>query len=154
MLTILMYSYIKFPMKQNGKKAFGFILSQVFNSYTTYINNYLKEIDLSLSQARILFALAHLDNPSIDDISKITHIGKSSVTKSIKILEKKDFVVKEIDSNDNRKKVITVTNKGKNVQKQALKINLEIEEKISNKFGKNQLNDLKSSLIDLNEFLK
>ena len=35
--------------KINDNFALGFLISNAFNDYTHYLNNYFKEIDLSLS---------------------------------------------------------------------------------------------------------
>ena len=96
--------------------------------------------------------LAHKEHVSIDYLSEKTNISKSSITKSVKILEKKDFVTKKIDPIDNRKKVIDVTDKGKIVQKKALLINNQMEEKLKNKLGEKEINSLKyqlKKLVDL-----
>ena len=142
--------------KINDNFALGFLISNAFNDYTHYLNNYFKEIDLSLSlslsQARVLLVLAHKEHVSIDYLSEKTNISKSSITKSVKILEKKDFVTKKIDPIDNRKKVIDVTDKGKIVQKKALLINNQMEEKLKNKLGEKEINSLKyqlKKLVDL-----
>lgn len=129
--------------------ALGFLISTAFKSYTQYLNKYFKEINLSLSQARVLLVLGHKDHVSIDYLSQQTNINKSSITKSVKILEKKKFIIKKIDPVDNRKKVIIVTKKGKEVQKKALVINNEIEDKLREMIGKNGTNSLKLQLKKL-----
>ena len=105
------------------------------------MNSYLKEMDLTLSQTRILLVLALNGGISIYELSKATNIGKSSITKSVKILEKKGFLTKEIDSQDNRKKYIKITPKGLEVQKLAVRMNDEIENKINEEFGENEINE-------------
>ncbi|MBQ1731999.1 MAG: winged helix-turn-helix transcriptional regulator [Bacteroidales bacterium] len=85
---------------------------------------------------------------------KATNIGKSSITKSVKILEKKGFLTKEIDSQDNRKKYIKITPKGLEVQKLAVRMNDEIENKINEEFGENEINELKEKLEQLKGIIK
>ena len=111
------------------EKKLGFLIANLFNDYTNYMNSYLKEMDL-------------------------TFIGKSSVTKSVKILEKKGFLTKEIDPEDNRRKIVKITKKGKEIQKAALQINNEIEESIISKIGENEIKTLKEQLITLDELIK
>lgn len=136
------------------EKKLGFLISNIFNNYTQYMNKYLKKKDLTLSQTRILLVLALNNGISIDHLSKKTNIGKSSITKSVKILEKKGFLTKEINPKDNRKKIIKITKKGKNIQKEALKINDEIENTIISKIGENEIKTLKKQLNTLNELIK
>ena len=136
------------------EKKLGFIIANLFNDYTNYMNSYLKKMDLTLSQTRVLLVLALNNGVSIDYLAEKANIGKSSVTKSVKILEKKGFLTKEIDSEDNRRKVVKITKKGKEIQKAALQIYDEIEESIISKIGENEIKTLKKQLIALDELIK
>lgn len=136
------------------EKKLGFLIANLFNDYTNYMNNYLKEMDLTLSQTRVLLVLSLNNGVSIDYLAEKANIGKSSVTKSVKILEKKGFLTKEIDSEDNRRKVVKITKKGKEIQNAALQINDEIEESIISKIGENEIKTLKKQLIALDELIK
>ena len=136
------------------EKKLGFIIANLFNDYTNYMNSYLKKMDLTLSQTRVLLVLALNNGVSIDYLAEKANIGKSSVTKSVKILEKKGFLTKEIDSEDNRRKVVKITKKGKEIQNAALQINDEIEESIISKIGENEIKTLKKQLIALDELIK
>ena len=127
----------------------GFIISVALNQYVQENDSVLNEIDLNLSQTKVLLTLYDYEWPSIDFLTKKTYMSKSSVTKAVKHLEKKDLVKKEIDLGDNRKKVITTTNKGKEIQKEALKMNLEIEKKLKKELGEEVIKNMKIQLRDL-----
>lgn len=144
------YQKIQTSTKENiNEIKLGILLSTAFTRYTNHLNNILKEMNISLSQTRILLTLAHKDGVSIDHLSQKTGIGKSSITKSVKILERKEFITKEIDPQDNRKKIIKITNKGRKIQEKALEINQEIEETIEKQIGKQETNNLKYNLKTL-----
>lgn len=136
------------------EKKLGFLIANLFNEYTNYMNRYLKEMDLTLSQTRVLLVLGLNDGVSIDVLSTKSNIGKSSTTKSVKILEKKGFLTKEIDPEDNRKKIVKITKKGRNIQKEALRINDEIETSIISKIGEEEIKTLKEQLITLDNLIK
>lgn len=103
------------------EKKLGFLIANLFNDYTNYMNSYLKEMDLTLSQTRVLLVLALNNGVSIDYLAEKANIGKSSVTKSVKILEKKGFLTKEIDPEDNRRKIVKITKKEKKYKRQLFK---------------------------------
>lgn len=134
----------------------GFIISVASNQYLKQNDNYLKEIDLNVAQTKVLMTLVDYENVSIDFLAKKTFMSKSSVTKSVKNLEKKGLVNKEIDENDNRKKVITVTPKGKEIQDESMRLNREIENKLEDQLGKDTLKslkwDLRKLILTLNDF--
>lgn len=135
-------------------KKLGFLISNIFNDYTNYMNSYLEKMDLTLSQTRVLLVLALNNGVSIDFLAEKSNIGKSSVTKSVKILEKKGFLTKDINPKDNRKKIVKITNKGRNIQKEALKINNEIEESIVSAIGEEEIKILKKQLMTLDDLIK
>ena len=97
----------------------------------------------------MLLTLYDYEGVSIDFLAKKTYMSKSSVTKAVKHLEKKELVKKEIDSEDNRKKIITTTNKGKEIQREALRMNFEIEEKLKKELGEELIKRMKIQLRDL-----
>ena len=132
-----------------SEKKLGFLIGDLFYTYTNYLNNALKEMDITISQARVLLVLAKNDGVSIDFLANKTNIGKSSITKSVKILEKKEFLTKEIDPDDNRKKIIKITSKGKEIKKFAFKTNEEIENKLNRQIGEKEMADLKIKLEEL-----
>ena len=132
-----------------SEKKLGFLIGDLFYTYTNYLNNALKEMDITISQARVLLVLAKNDGVSIDFLANKTNIGKSSITKSVKILEKKEFLTKEIDPDDNRKKIIKITSKAKEIQKFAFKTNEEIENKLNLQIGEKEMADLKIKLEEL-----
>ena len=137
-----------------SEKKLGFLIGDLFYTYTNYLNNALKEMDITISQARVLLVLAKNNGVSIDFLANKTNIGKSSTTKSVKILEKKGFLTKEIDPEDNRKKIVKITKKGRNIQKEALRINDEIETSIISKIGEEEIKTLKEQLITLDNLIK
>ena len=68
-----------------SEKKLGFLIGDLFYTYTNYLNNALKEMDITISQARVLLVLAKNDGVSIDFLENKTNIGKSRITKSVKI---------------------------------------------------------------------
>ncbi|WP_296872251.1 MarR family winged helix-turn-helix transcriptional regulator [uncultured Methanobrevibacter sp.] len=92
-----------------SEKKLGFLIGDLFYTYTNYLNNALKEMDI----------------------------------------EKKEFLTKEIDPDDNRKKIIKITSKGKEIQKFAFKTNEEIENKLNLQIGEKEMADLKIKLEEL-----
>ncbi len=127
----------------------GFIISIALNQYIQQTDGYLKEINLNMSQTKVLLTLYDYDGVSIDFLTKKTYMSKSSVTKAVKHLEKKGLVNKKIDEEDNRKKVITATDKGKQIQEDALEMNFRIEEKLKEELGNDAIKSMKIQLRDL-----
>lgn len=129
----------------------GSLISVSFNKYINNLNVQFEKMNLNTTQARVLLILSKNNNVSIDYISKESFISKSSVTKAVKTLESNGFLTKRINPEDNRKKIVTITEKGKEVKKAAIETNKKIEDELKAKIGEEELINLKKSLAKLLE---
>lgn len=80
------------------------------------------EIDITVEQWRILFYLWEEDGINQNELAKRADKEKSTMTRQIEALEKKDLIFRESHSGDKRNKLIYLTRKGKKLEKQAMDI--------------------------------
>ncbi|MFA8342661.1 MAG: MarR family winged helix-turn-helix transcriptional regulator [Rhodothermaceae bacterium] len=80
------------------------------------------EIDITVEQWRILFYLWEEDGINQNELAKRADKEKSTMTRQIEALEKKDLIFRESHSSDKRNKLIYLTRKGKKLEKQAMGI--------------------------------
>lgn len=127
----------------------GFLVSVANNHYIRQSDEIFKELNLNLAQTKVLLALYHKDKVSVDYLSDVTYSSKSSITKSVKHLEEKGLVTRERNPKDNRKIIITVTKKGKTVQKEAINRSNQLEKKINEKITTEKVDNMKKDLYNL-----
>ena len=136
------------------EQSSGFLLWQVTTLWQREVKNALHVIDLSHSKFVILASLLWFREQKTivtqTTIIEHTKLDKMTVSKSLKILEKDDLILKCENEIDTRAKTITLTNKGIEL---AIK-SIEIVENIDNDFfskldmkDKNKLNLLFSELL-------
>ena len=79
-----------------------------------YLNSKIKELDLG---HEMRFIMMIYDNPNIsqDDLARISGQSKANIAKSLKKLEDKDFIKREINPENRRKYMLNVTEKGKDL---------------------------------------
>ena len=82
-------------------------------------------------------------------VFQLTFQQTKQIQEKAALPEKKEFLTKEIDPDDNRKKIIKITSKGKEIQKFAIKTNEEIENKLNPQIGEKEMADLKIKLEEL-----
>jgi DNA-binding MarR family transcriptional regulator len=78
-------------------------------------NIYPVGLNISLSEFFLLHNIAKTNpehNFSLLDIQNNTYLSKSGVSKMLSTLEEKEYLVRELDKNNRRKIVITITEKG------------------------------------------
>lgn len=73
--------------------------------------------DINPAQGRILFVLKQEDNITIQELSKRTSLGKSTLTSMLDRLEKLQFLTRVADQEDRRKILIRLSPKVNSIEK-------------------------------------
>ncbi|WP_339724330.1 MarR family winged helix-turn-helix transcriptional regulator [uncultured Paraglaciecola sp.] len=74
---------------------------------------YKDEFDITIAQWRVLAQLAAQQKLYSKDISNITSMDKSKVSRAVKTLESKGYLYKVTDKKDNRAAYLSLTTQGK-----------------------------------------
>lgn len=134
---------------------FGSIVFNLNKNIHKYLNNKVLEYDLNYLQT--LFLIRINMNPDITqkELADIFFLTKSYVTKSVKDLEKKGFLIRSKNSEDKRRNNMVLTKKSLELLPKFRKIRDELDEKmklneIDDKFFKTLL-ELTNKSIELNE---
>ena len=133
---------------------FGEILYILHKNNRKYLNDALAEYDLNLLQAMCILTIHQKNDTTQKELTEILYLTKSGITKAINKLQNEVFVIKEKSSKDNRKYVLKLTEKGKEIIPHLIAINDEWEEKIGlteldDEFIEN-LKDMTYKSIELN----
>ena len=89
------------------------LISILHNQKNSYMNVQLKEFGLSHGQAITLKIIYEENNIKQEDLNKRLQIDKSAVTRILKTLEDKGFIIKKTSKEDKRNHVLSLTSKGK-----------------------------------------
>ena len=126
----------------------GRILNRLF------IKNGFKEFNGE--QGKILYALWKEDGISTTSLSKRTGLANNSLTKMLDLMEEKGLIRREFCDKDKRKKLICITDKGRNLEKKTAEINAKMEEVFYRGFSDKEIErfeeDLKRILDNLNRW--
>ncbi|MFA9379818.1 MAG: MarR family winged helix-turn-helix transcriptional regulator [Acetanaerobacterium sp.] len=96
-------------------------------------------------------------NVNVSDIQSNLYITKPAVSQMLNALEKKGYVIREIDKSDRRKIAVTLTDHGQDILKQTKEYTDQMLETVISRFGEEntwQLIKLFSLLSDITEDLK
>jgi DNA-binding MarR family transcriptional regulator len=74
---------------------------------------YKKEFDITIPQWRVLAQLAEQQKLYSKDIGAITSMDKSKVSRAVKALENKDYLLRQTNIKDNRAACLSLTVQGK-----------------------------------------
>ncbi len=129
----------------------AFVSNSMRNSVTKIFNE--NGHDITHAQWSILMMLWIKDGCQQQELTKMIYKEKTTVTRLIDTLEKKDLLVRVPDRNNKRNKFIYLTNKGKELRSKLTPLVLNLNKKASLGFTENELETLKSYLRRIYENL-
>lgn len=92
----------------------GQLIKQISNHLINDLNNRLKDYDITFSQLQVLLVINESnDKLSQKDIADILKIKHTSLIDILKILERKELVIKNINKNDAKCNELELSEKGK-----------------------------------------
>ena len=109
---------------------FGEILYVLHKNNRKYLNDSLSEYGLNLLQAMCILTIDQKDDITQKELTERLYLTKSGITKAINKLQEEEYIVKERSEKDNRKFVLKLTQKSKDIIPTLNSINDEWEQKI------------------------
>lgn len=116
---------------------------------------YLEKLEITYPQYLVLLVLWETQEPmSVNDITHRLVLNTNTVTPLLKRMHQQGLVVRERDTDDERKMLITLSDKGLGMKKLALSIPQEMAKNMLNgPLSMGELMTLKGSLCQLIEYL-
>jgi len=116
-----MYYMVLITGKQSFKKIRegGFLISKIKQISGRIFDKKLKNYginDLNTGQGRIIFSLWQKDNIHIADLARQTALGKTTLTSMLDRLEQSGHIVRNADKKDERKTLVSLTDKSKSLK--------------------------------------
>lgn len=106
------------------EQSLFFIIKRTSKAFREKLNqNFIKAgYDVTSEQWRILRCLWQKDGQRQQDLADVVNKDKTCITRIIDSMEKRDLVVRIPDRLDRRQNLIYLTNKGKKLQEELIKI--------------------------------
>lgn len=95
-------------------------LMDIVKSYEMYIRSNIKDLDITMGEVPILLAIYDDEGLNQIDLVKKFHVTEANISKTTKHLLQKGFIIKEIDSDNNTKKLLYVTESGEEICKELI----------------------------------
>ena len=90
----------------------GKLITMISRGHTIYLNHHLEDYGINASQLHLLFEISHQKNINQEKIATRCNINKGAVARSIRKLEEKGLVTRQIDDANRRQNIISLTDKG------------------------------------------
>ncbi len=108
-----------------------FALYTATNSLVRAFRPLLDEYDLTYPQYIVMHSLWCKNDVSLKELSQDTHLDSGTLTPIVKRLESKGLLTRKISDLDERKKVISLTLKGRQLEEEAQELAAKLESRSS-----------------------
>ena len=138
----------EFKIIDATKLPIGKLIAIIAKNQTLYLNRHLEDLNINASQLHFLFEISHQRQINQEKIAARCNIDKGAVARSVKKLEENGLVKRQIDDNNRRQNIISLTTKGEKTLEEAIKQLDEWEEYV---FNENLIRkeDLQKSLKEI-----
>lgn len=107
----------------NKKCRVGGHISRVYRKGGSFISDRLADYNIGSGQYTYMIHLGkHGDGINQEKLSEEVFIDKAMTARAMKKLENEGYIIRETDKNDKRSKLIYLTDKGKEVCKEVIKV--------------------------------
>lgn len=120
----------EFKMIDASTLPIGKLITMIARSQTIYLNHRLGNLGINATQMHLLFEISYHNDLNQEKIANRCNINKGAVARSIKKLEEGGFVTRQIDENNRRQNIVTLTQKGKKTLDESIKLLNEWENKV------------------------
>lgn len=125
-------------------------ISLIFRKHAKYLNKRMESVNLTFGLYPFLIEIYNNDGISQEDLAKIFYLNESTVTRNLEKLEKRGLIVR---TPNKRKKIITITDEGKQVAKIVMNYDEKWDEIIKKDLSEEEYNSFKKTLIKICEGL-
>ncbi|WP_086932025.1 MarR family winged helix-turn-helix transcriptional regulator [Agarilytica rhodophyticola] len=103
---------------------------------------YKDDFDITIPEWRILARLAEHERLNAKNIGSVTFMDKSKVSRAVKLLEDKGFLLKEKDDKDNRASYLSLTEEGRAIYQKIAPRALDWEKQLISVLDSSEYRDL------------
>ena len=108
---------------------------------------------ITITQLALLRAISIGNSSTITNISKEMYMDRTTLTRNLDLLEKQGFIQIQ-SSSDRRKRIVTLTNRGKAQMTKALPLWERAQDSIMEKFGKGNWKEIKMGLNEISHIAR
>jgi len=141
------------------EKSLNHVLVETFNSILRFEESSLKKIvstPVTITEAHMLEVIGDRENEetTVSEISSLLGVSMPTATVAVKKLESKEFIKKVPCAIDGRRTIISLTEKGKRINKAHSLFHKRMVKNISGQFQDDEKEILYRAVTKLSEFFK
>lgn len=124
----------------------NFIFATINRQHNIYLKSKLSPYNVAVSEFPVLMMLYNEDKKTQQDIAKTFYLTEGSIARTIRNLEDKDLIRREIDDNNRRRNFVFLTDEGKKIASHIENIDQKWEEDVCDFLNKEEMEKFKQIL--------
>ncbi|WP_304124855.1 MarR family winged helix-turn-helix transcriptional regulator [Methanosphaera cuniculi] len=111
-----------------------------------YLNHMLKDYNTSAGEFPILMEIYHKGKLTQHELVDTFYLTPGAVARTLRRLEDKNIIHREIDENNRRQNFVTLTSDGADIVKHILNLDIQWEKEVCEFLNENEIHKLKKVL--------
>jgi len=128
-------------------------LRKASRSITQFYDKLLAPSGITITQLALLRTISIGNSSTISKLSKDMYMDRTTLTRNLDLLKKQDLIKIE-SSSDKRKRIVTITNRGKAQMTKALPLWERAQGTIIEKFGKGNWREINTGLNEISNIAR
>ncbi|HYV52061.1 MAG TPA: MarR family winged helix-turn-helix transcriptional regulator [Candidatus Eisenbacteria bacterium] len=128
-------------------------LRKASRSITQFYDKLLAPSGITITQLALLRIISIGNSSTISKLSKDMYMDRTTLTRNLDLLKKQDLIKIE-SSSDKRKRIVTMTNRGKAQMTKALPLWERAQGTIIEKFGKGNWREINTGLNEISNIAR
>lgn len=135
-----MHNAKKLLESDDSEIPMSLIISMIHRTHMIFINEKIKDMDITAGQIPFLMVLSREEGISQDDLASHFHIDKGTVARALRKLEDNKYLFREIDPENRRRHLIYLTSKGKSTVPKIVDIDKEWGDSMRSNISEDEYN--------------
>jgi DNA-binding MarR family transcriptional regulator len=130
----------------NSKIPLGLLVSMIHRTRMMYLNDRMSDLDISAGQFPFILVLSEEEGITQEEMAAHFHIDKGTVARALRKLEDNEYLFRKVDTENRRRYLIYLTEKGRKTVPQIIDIDNEWEDNLCSKLSEREYNKLFDTL--------
>ncbi|WP_299526309.1 MarR family winged helix-turn-helix transcriptional regulator [uncultured Methanobrevibacter sp.] len=122
------------------------LIGTIHRKYGIFINNKMKEYNLSFGQYPLLIRLYKEESSTQQKLATVFQINESTVTRALNKLEEKEYIEKHPDYENKRKNYVKITPKGAKIAEKVMDYDKKWDEICAENLSDEEFEEFKNTL--------
>ncbi len=125
------------------------LLNIISKGQIRFIENQIQDFDINPADLPFLLYISKHENVKQKDIANHFYVSEANIARSLKKLEKNGFVKRQIDEKNKRRRLISLTDKGKEISSSLINLLKDWENFIYQNTDDEDINKFREVLYEL-----